>query len=291
MYNTAIVPVGTKLFSGTCRNHHGTLRQHLKGLRRYRHQIPRRLAYFLCLLLTLFGCAPAVETPGSDAGVTPEATEPSFPGPAPNPVAEATPETSAAPPAIEAPQPSPETLPTIPRAAEEVPPAPEPSPPEFLSPKSWASLARDGIHDPRGEALQFLQQPSEALSTLPSAKTGNYVNWVTALSSGAIRPRAGIRKSAMMEVLDSNILLTDTKTMPTVTFSHGIHSEWLACSNCHDRLFVAQRGANDIRMRDILKGQSCGECHGSVAFPASECFRCHDGPRPGKQSAWISGGP
>ena len=83
-----------------------------------------------------------------------------------------------------------------------------------------------------------------------------------------------------MEVLDQDILLADTKNMPVVTFPHRTHTEWLSCRNCHDWLFKAQHGANDISMSEIARGRACGLCHGKVAFPATECFRCHNGPRP-----------
>jgi len=32
-------------------------------------------------------------------------------------------------------------------------------------------------------------------------------------------------------------------------------------------------------MSDIFKGKACGVCHGTVAFPPDQCFRCHNGPR------------
>jgi uncharacterized OB-fold protein len=32
-------------------------------------------------------------------------------------------------------------------------------------------------------------------------------------------------------------------------------------------------------MAAILLGQKCGVCHGKVAFPVSECKRCHSQPK------------
>jgi hypothetical protein len=32
-------------------------------------------------------------------------------------------------------------------------------------------------------------------------------------------------------------------------------------------------------MVQILLGEKCGVCHGKVAFPVSECRRCHSKPK------------
>jgi c(7)-type cytochrome triheme protein len=49
----------------------------------------------------------------------------------------------------------------------------------------------------------------------------------------------------------------------------------LDCTSCHPDIFVPQKGANQISMAQIMAGQKCGVCHGSVAFPIEECRRCH----------------
>jgi c(7)-type cytochrome triheme protein len=144
----------------------------------------------------------------------------------------------------------------------------------------WRSLAYDGIHERSSDAIGLLQEPRSALRGLPRASSGNFVDWVAALRDGSIRPRARAGGQGRMEVLDQDILLADTKNMPVVTFPHRTHTEWLSCRNCHDWLFKAQHGANDISMSEIARGRACGLCHGKVAFPAPECFRCHNGPRP-----------
>ncbi|MFQ5566274.1 MAG: c(7)-type cytochrome triheme domain-containing protein [Paracoccaceae bacterium] len=144
----------------------------------------------------------------------------------------------------------------------------------------WRSLAYDGIHQRDSDAIGVLQEPRSALRGLPRANSGNFIDWAAALRDGLIRPRARTGGQGQMEVLDLDIVLADTKNMPVVTFPHRTHTEWLSCRNCHDWLFKAQLGANDISMTDIARGRACGLCHGKVAFPATECFRCHDGPRP-----------
>ncbi len=143
----------------------------------------------------------------------------------------------------------------------------------------WRKLNTDGQHDPASDAVKLLQQPVEAMRSLPRAANGNFVDWVAAVKNRAITPRAEADKEGQMKLLNSETILRNTRTMPTVTFSHAVHTEWLACSNCHNELFKDKPGANVIRMSDIFKGEACGACHGKVAFPPDQCFRCHNGPR------------
>jgi len=60
-----------------------------------------------------------------------------------------------------------------------------------------------------------------------------------------------------------------------VTFRHAPHTRWVPCDSCHDKLFPMAAGATAITMDDISKGLYCGACHGTLAFPSSECGRCH----------------
>ncbi len=143
----------------------------------------------------------------------------------------------------------------------------------------WLNLKTDGFHDPESDAVNRLQNPREAMRTLPRAGTGNFVDWVAALKNGSIEPRAEVEKAGKMKLDRSNITLRRTGSMPTVTFPHAAHTEWLACSNCHDSLFKRKAGSTKIRMAEIFKGKACGVCHGTVAFPPDQCFRCHNGPR------------
>ena len=144
----------------------------------------------------------------------------------------------------------------------------------------WQPLQADGIHDTDNPALGLLQQPEEALSVLPRARQGNHVDWAAALRSGMIRPRTNVFPETKIKVLDRDVIMEDTAGMPMVRFPHRPHTEWLDCKNCHDRIFKAKRGANAVTMRAILQGDFCGQCHGAVAFPLTQCARCHSVPRP-----------
>ena len=139
----------------------------------------------------------------------------------------------------------------------------------------WLSLAADGIHDPRGPAIGLLQEPREALAGLPPDTVGNQVRWVQALDEGHIQPRTSIQPGTRVNLRTSEVLLKNTGEMAMVRFPHRQHTAWLDCSNCHDQLFAQKAGATRINMMLILQGEQCGLCHGAVAFPLTECARCH----------------
>ena len=143
----------------------------------------------------------------------------------------------------------------------------------------WLPLAQDELHDPANPALNLLQNPAKALSMLPRDGAGDQVNWVKALNDNSIKPRITLHSNTQIEVLDLDVLFRNTDEMSMVNFPHKQHTEWLSCSNCHEDIFKSKAGANKFGMLDILNGQSCGRCHGAVAFPLTECNRCHNVPR------------
>ena len=119
----------------------------------------------------------------------------------------------------------------------------------------------------------------EALHALPADDFGNKINWVKALRDGAIKPKASVDGTGEMTVLDMDILLNVKKFAPApprVLYPHKAHTEWLDCSSCHPEPFKQKKEGNpEMSMRKILSGQYCGTCHGRVAFPLTNCFRCH----------------
>lgn len=137
-------------------------------------------------------------------------------------------------------------------------------------------LAKDDLHDPTNPAILMLQEPEEALSKLPPDAVGNQTRWVQALEQGLISPRASILPGTKVQVLDLDIILPRTGEMPMVKFPHRQHTEWLDCTNCHDHIFKSKAGATiGMNMFQVLQGEYCGRCHGAVAFPLTECKRCH----------------
>lgn len=142
--------------------------------------------------------------------------------------------------------------------------------------RHWLPLEKDGIHDAANPAVKLLQQPAEALSRLPAAYDGNQVDWVAALLRGDINPRTNIFPESRVRIRDTDVLLNLKGGTPIVKFPHRQHTLWLDCSNCHEHLFKSQAGANRYSMERILQGEQCGVCHGAVAFPLTQCQRCHN---------------
>lgn len=139
----------------------------------------------------------------------------------------------------------------------------------------WKPLAQDGVHDPASPAVGVLQEPAEALASLPPDHAGNLVLWVRALDEGHINPRTNILPETKVNLRETDVLLKNTGEMPMVRFPHRQHTAWLDCKNCHDQLFEQKAGATKINMFAILSGEKCGLCHGAVSFPLTECLRCH----------------
>jgi c(7)-type cytochrome triheme protein len=147
----------------------------------------------------------------------------------------------------------------------------------FIPPKDRdTSLQSDDVHDPEVPGLKLLQQPSVAFKPLTKSTGGNYVDWVKSFQKGQIKPLYNYRDPKEKPMpMDLKIVMEVKGSMPNVVFPHKPHTEILDCSNCHDALFVPKKGGNPMSMAEIMLGQKCGVCHGSVAFPVTECKRCH----------------
>lgn len=154
----------------------------------------------------------------------------------------------------------------------------------------WAPLAKDDLHDPKGPAVTLLQEPSEGLGALPRDKVGNMVDWVQAVSKGVISPLRVQNPSMgnLPPMQEPEIMMDKKGSMNMVLFPHKVHTMWLECSNCHPAIFETKVGASNIRMEKILNGEQCGLCHGAVAFPPTDCNRCHS-VKHGSQNAKPAG--
>lgn len=159
--------------------------------------------------------------------------------------------------------------------------------------QKWLAIAKDDLHDPQSPAVGVLQEPAEALGALgalaPDA-VGNQVRWVRALDQGAIQPRTNILPETKVNLRTTEILLVNTAHMGLVKFPHRQHTAWLDCSNCHGNgIFEQKAGATRIGMLRVLAGEKCGLCHGAVAFPLTECDRCHSVTRGSPEHAAFNG--
>lgn len=166
--------------------------------------------------------------------------------------------------------------------------APAPEPLKKLSiPSVGASESpqSDKIHDVQNNAIVTLQDPVAALHDFPRDRRMQ-VDWVKALDQGLIEPRADLLGKSQMTTLDKDIVFKNTQFMPWVRFPHIAHTKWLACENCHPKIFIPQQGANPISMNKVLRGEYCGVCHDKVAFSLFICERCHSVPHAGSGPKW-----
>jgi len=121
------------------------------------------------------------------------------------------------------------------------------------------------------------RDPELALKDFPR-DPGRNVDWVGAIRRGLITPRSSLSgKRAEKAPIPADSLMRRTETLPAVGFPHASHALWLECRNCHPAIFAPKNGGNEISMAKIQAGQSCGVCHGKVAFPVDQCTRCHRG--------------
>ena len=126
---------------------------------------------------------------------------------------------------------------------------------------------------------QVQQEQAIPLQILPKDNAGN-VDWVKSLRQGIIKPKDSLDpKKPTTPVIDLDIVFKVKGDLPDVVYPHYPHTEWLSCNNCHPKIFIMQAGANKVTMTKIEEGQFCGRRHGVVAFPLSNCTRCHSKPK------------
>ncbi|MBI5897906.1 MAG: hypothetical protein HZB40_01600 [Rhodocyclales bacterium] len=137
------------------------------------------------------------------------------------------------------------------------------------------AIVRNPIHDESNPEYHRLQKLDDAMLGVKRDAAG-FPDWMMALRSGAIAPRAGLSPDERMSTFDLNIVMTNTREMPNVLFPHLSHTLWLDCVNCHPYPFLPKAGANQITMSEIFRGKYCGMCHDRVAFITFfSCDRCH----------------
>ena len=143
------------------------------------------------------------------------------------------------------------------------PPYERPKPPPVVELKEEA---------PRIDWVAMLEQ-------LPK-HAGGGTDWVRALNEKLIEPKSGLDPKAEDEpVVDLDVELIP-KGQPDfkATYPHKVHTQILACANCHPAIFQMEKGADLITMEKIFAGEFCGRCHSKVAFDvATGCPRCHLG--------------
>jgi c(7)-type cytochrome triheme protein len=117
---------------------------------------------------------------------------------------------------------------------------------------------------------------------LPKERFGSGVDWEQAENRRLIRPAdfvegVSIRRASISPQKDF-ALGAKLEGMPDIVFSHAKHTIWSGCEGCHPEIFVVKKGATKYSMVDIFQGKYCGACHVTVAFPTTDCQRCHSKP-------------
>ncbi len=120
---------------------------------------------------------------------------------------------------------------------------------------------------------------------LPKERFGNGLDWQQAEEQGMIHPvdivkGISMAKKPMALPKEKEQLLTaKVVTMPNIIFSHQKHTVWNGCESCHPDPFASvKKGELSYTMSSIFQGKFCGTCHTSVAFPLTNCQRCHSTP-------------
>lgn len=142
------------------------------------------------------------------------------------------------------------------------------------------------FYDQTNPNFAQIQKANQSMAGFPIRRSGE-VDWIALIENGTINPRAERTAQGKMEILDLDIMMKNTQQMPWVRFPHRTHTLWLACKNCHEGIFKATAGANNISMNDIFRGKYCGVCHNKVAFSIFQCERCHSVPQPGAEAWWT----
>ncbi len=123
------------------------------------------------------------------------------------------------------------------------------------------------------------RDPNVVLRNMPKDAEGND-DWVAALKDGLLKPQGSLEPNKPdMPPFPLDVEIPAVGAMPNVIFPHGPHTMWLECGNCHPGIFTMRKGSNPISMVKIVNGEFCGRCHGRVAFPISNCTRCHVKPK------------
>jgi c(7)-type cytochrome triheme protein len=124
------------------------------------------------------------------------------------------------------------------------------------------------------------KQFDEFAAKLPLASFGNGIDWAAALNKGMVNPKNSFfsRDVPMQfpDKLQKPMKLGTSVARSAVSFSHKEHFTELDCSSCHPDIFsIKKKGTENFSMDKNIYGNYCGACHMLVAFPMTDCKRCH----------------
>lgn len=122
----------------------------------------------------------------------------------------------------------------------------------------------------------------QALSAagLPKDKYG-LIDWARLVRENIVKPKHSLNPDdEEMPPLKMDVLIpAKGDFVDDVIYPHEMHTYWLKCEVCHPKIFVPAKGQNNMTMVGIAQGDWCGRCHGKVAFPLTDCKKCHSAPK------------
>lgn len=122
----------------------------------------------------------------------------------------------------------------------------------------------------------------QALSAtgLPRDRYG-LIDWAKIVRENLIKPRFSLNPDdEEMPPLKLDILIeAKGDFVDNVIYPHEMHTWWLKCEICHPKIFIPAKGQNNMTMVGIVQGNWCGRCHSKIAFPLTDCKRCHTSPK------------
>ena len=119
-------------------------------------------------------------------------------------------------------------------------------------------------------AIELYDQADSVLAALPVDFAGG-IDWSAAVRSGVIDPvpSAPGGEPSKEEGFGFDFYFGQFETF----FPHSSHVEWASCGSCHPAIYRSREVKTS--MKELSEGESCGVCHGSVAFGLDRCERCH----------------
>lgn len=133
-----------------------------------------------------------------------------------------------------------------------------------------------------GKQVEFEKNFYEYVKGYPRARYGNKVDWLKAEELGLVKLKDFIEGHSLKTKTLTQTKDIDIKSkevgLADIIFSHKKHTIWNGCELCHPEIFGVKKGSTVYNMQDIFEGKFCGACHGSVAFPNTDCHLCHTTP-------------
>ncbi len=132
----------------------------------------------------------------------------------------------------------------------------------------------------QGKNVQMKYDFTTFTAKLPKAKFGNGVNWEKTAADGFIKPVDYIEgismKRPVRKIVKDFTIKPKQGGVNDIIFSHKKHARWNGCEVCHPEIFAGgKKGKTLYTMEDIKKKRFCGVCHSTIAFPLTQCDRCH----------------